>query len=92
MICFLNNSSVSQARNLEREGGGLRCPFLKIGKGCLDLDKKCPDCFHLWLKFPILNTVFRVLRKRLRNFHLRGFSLVYYLLKVCSSPITQQLQ
>ena len=36
------------------EGGGdLLSPFLKIGKKCPNLEKKCPDCGHLWLKFLI---------------------------------------
>ena len=34
-----------------RGGGGLPCPFSKIGKKCPDLWKKCPDCSHLWVKF-----------------------------------------
>ena len=40
-----------QARIQRGEGGGLPCPFSKIGKNCLNLWKKCPDCGHLWLKF-----------------------------------------
>ena len=33
------------------EGGGLPCPFSKIGKKYSNLEKKCPDCGHLWVKF-----------------------------------------
>ena len=25
-------------------------PFSKIGKKCPNLEKKCPDCGHLWVK------------------------------------------
>ena len=35
------------------EGGGLPCPFSKIGKKCANLDKKCPDCGDLRVKFLI---------------------------------------
>ena len=31
-------------------GGGLPCPFSKIGKKCPNLDKKCLDCDQLWVK------------------------------------------
>ena len=34
-----------------REGGGLPCPFSKIGKKCPNFGKKCPDCGHLCTKF-----------------------------------------
>ena len=34
-------------------GGGLPCPFSKIGKNCPNLEKKCPDFGHLWVKFLI---------------------------------------
>ena len=37
----------------KREGGGLPCPFSKIGKKCLNLGKKCPDFGHLWVIFLI---------------------------------------
>ena len=36
-------------------GGGLPNPFLKIGKNSSNLEKECPDCGHLWLKFLIWN-------------------------------------
>ena len=36
------------------EGGGLPCPFSKIGKKwCPNLEKKCPDFGHVWVKFLI---------------------------------------
>ena len=35
----------------EGEGGGLPCPFSKIGKKCPNLEKKCPDYGYLWVKF-----------------------------------------
>ena len=34
-------------------GGGLPCPFSKIGKKCPNLEKKCPDFGHLWVQFLI---------------------------------------
>ena len=34
-------------------GGGLHCPFSKIGENCPNLEKKCPDFGHLWVKFLI---------------------------------------
>ena len=33
-----------------RRGGGLPCSFLKIQKNCPNNGKKCPDCFHPWIK------------------------------------------
>ena len=33
----------------------LPCPFSKIGKKCPNLEKKRPDCGHLWVKFLIWN-------------------------------------
>ena len=39
-----------RSRRVTREGegeGNLPCPFLKIGKKCPNLEKKCPDCGHL---------------------------------------------
>ena len=33
--------------------GGLPCPFLKIGKKYPNLEKKCPACGHLYVKFVI---------------------------------------
>ena len=44
--------TVSDAR-VTRGGGGLPCPFLKIGKKCHNLEKNYPDCGHLWLQFLI---------------------------------------
>ena len=32
-------------------GGRFPCTFSKIGKNCANLEKKCPDCGHLWVKF-----------------------------------------
>ena len=29
------------------KGGGLPCPFSKIGKKCPNFEKKCRDCGHL---------------------------------------------
>ena len=39
-----NNTKVGvrQARNYRGEGGGLPCPFSKIGKNCPNLEKKMP--------------------------------------------------
>ena len=51
-IFYLENGLI-QASNQRREGGGLPCPFLKIGKKFPNLEKKCPDCGHLWVKFII---------------------------------------
>ena len=42
------------SRHVTREGeGGLPCSFLKTGKKCPNLEKKCPYCGHLWVKFLI---------------------------------------
>ena len=41
---------LAQTRNQKGEGGGLPCPFLKIGKKCPNLEKKCPDSGHLQVK------------------------------------------
>ena len=32
--------------------------FYKIGRKCPNLEKKCPDCGHLWVKFPVSNEIF----------------------------------
>lgn len=34
-------------------GGGKKslCPFLKVEKSAMILEKTCPDCVHLWAKF-----------------------------------------
>ena len=32
-------------------GGGLPCPFSKIGKKCPNFGKKCPDIGHLLVEF-----------------------------------------
>ena len=36
---------------LEGSRRGLPWPFLKVGKSILILEKKAPDCVHLWVKF-----------------------------------------
>ena len=38
-------------------GGALPCPFSKIGKTCPSLEKKCPNCDYLWVKFLIQNEI-----------------------------------
>ena len=42
-------------RRVTRGGrwGGLPCPFLKIGKKYPNLEKKCPACGQLYVKFVI---------------------------------------
>ena len=46
------NKIYSLARNERGRGRrGLACPFSKIEKKCPNLEKKCPDCVHLWAKF-----------------------------------------
>ena len=42
-------------RRVTRGGRGEVSPLLfsKIGKECPNLEKKCPDCGHLWVKFLI---------------------------------------
>ena len=46
---------ICQARNYRggggEGGGGFPCPFSNIEKKCLNLEKKCPDCGHLWVNF-----------------------------------------
>ena len=39
------------------KGGALPCPFSKIGKTCPSLEKKCPNCDYLWVKFLIQNEI-----------------------------------
>ena len=57
------------------EGGGLPFPFLKIGKKCPNLEKKCADCGHLQVEFVIQNKMFKSFQeKNPEIFTLRGFS------------------
>ena len=49
---------------LEWKGAGLPCPLLKIEKSAMILEKKAPDCVHLWVKFSIQTVVLRVFRSR----------------------------
>ena len=37
-------------RRVTTRGGGLPCPFKKIGKKCPNLGRECLDCGHLWVK------------------------------------------
>ena len=53
-----------QARNEGEEGGGLPCPFLKIEKVALILEKKDPNCVHPWVESPIQNVVLKVSRRK----------------------------
>ena len=61
-----NSSLVNRAQAVRGGGGGL--PFSKIGKKRPNLEKKCTDCGHLWVKirnYRIFNFFFW---RRLKNF------------------------
>ena len=51
-----------------RRGGDLPCPFLKIEKSALILEKKGPNCVHPWVEFSIHNVVLRVSRRKSSKF------------------------
>ena len=54
--------------------GSLPFPFSKIGKKCPNLEKKCPNCGHLWVKFLIWNEIFESFQaKKWRFYSLRHF-------------------
>ena len=63
--------------------------FLENQKKCSDFGKKGPDCFHLWVQFPVQNVVFWVFRRKTsKSLPARRFFLVFltkYLLKCPSS-------
>ena len=53
-INFTGNLIEQLIRRITRGGEGEArspCPFSKIGKGCPNFGKKCPDCVHLGLNF-----------------------------------------
>ena len=62
-LSFLDNFAQTGAE-LGRSGGELPCPFLKIKKSALILEKKCPDCVHPQVKFAIQNVVLRVSKRK----------------------------
>ena len=62
-IYFTYKNVKCQVRRSTR-GGGLPCPFLKIKKSALILEKKCPDCVHPQVKFAIQNVVLRVSKRK----------------------------
>ena len=86
---FFRNRRVTR----EGEGGGLPCLFLKIGKKCPNLEKKCPDCGHLYVKFVIQNEVFKSFQALKRgNFYLAGlFFLVLQVNVYRSAQIPRKL-
>ena len=45
-------------------GGGLSCPFSKIGQKCPNFWKKGPDCGHRWAKFLILNAILKSFQEK----------------------------
>ena len=45
-------------------GGGLSCPFSKVGQKCPNFWKKCPDYGHLWAKFLILNAILKSFQEK----------------------------
>ena len=46
------------------EGGYFTCPFFKIKKIALILEKKGPNCIHPWIKSSIQNVVLRLSRRK----------------------------
>ena len=59
----------SEAQLAGRGGEVSLALFGKLKKSTLILEKKCPDCANLWIKFLNSNAVLRVFRrKKLRNF------------------------
>ena len=48
---YQTGGTANSNRRVTKGGGGLRCPFSKIGKKCPNFGKKCPDCGHLWVHF-----------------------------------------
>ena len=54
----------SQTENYQEEEG-FPCPFLKTEKSALILEKKGPDCVHLWAKLSIQNVVSKCFSARL---------------------------
>ena len=70
LLCSINWPS---RVTIGEERGGLPCLFSKIGKKCLNLGEKCPDCCHLWVKFLIQNAIFKSFQaKKSDIFSLRG--------------------
>ena len=65
-ITFLSVVYCRRVTRGGREGGGLPCPFSKIGKRCPNLGKKCPDCGHLWWDFSFKMQFLRVSRQQNR--------------------------
>ena len=60
----------------EGRGWGLPCPSSKIGKKYPNLEKNCPDCGYLWVKFLIWNEIFKSFqdkKKKVEIFFLRDF-------------------
>ena len=73
-------------------GGGLPCPFLKIERSALNLEKRNPDCVHLCVKFSIQNIILRVSRrKNSKMFHCRAFFLVFLCNGFRSALVSQNL-
>ena len=63
-------NTTKQHRRVTRggRGGGLPCPFSKNGKKCPNLEKKCPNCGQLWLKFLVWNAAFKSFQAKNRTF------------------------
>ena len=87
-IPSLKKSMRYQARNQRGGGGGgLPCPFLKIKKSALILEKKCPDCVYPQVKFAIQNVVLRVSkRKNFKNFPCGAFFLGFLIKCLSKCP------
>ena len=90
---FENVNGFLQVRHGTRgKGGGLPCPFLKIKKSALILEKICPDCVYPCVKFAIQNVILRVSkRKNSKNFPCRAFFLDFLIKCLSSALISRNL-
>ena len=85
----LREKKASKDRRVTREGWGgvgLPCPFSKLGKSVLILEK-CPDCGHLWVTFLILNAIFTSFQEKKLEIFLCRVSLCR-VLHCCLSKCT----
>ena len=62
-------NTTKQHRRVTRGGSGecLPCPFSKNGEKCPNLEKKCPNCGQLWVKFLVWNAAFKSFQAKNRT-------------------------